>query len=191
MNREVHRDTAPMLYARNCFDFGFWGHYELVAFFEGIGEVNTNRIRRVFFPFPRLEIIKGESVTVGGRWFPTLATIGRYCGRLSTVEMSFKASGAFDLRALFGFDDPNQIIKQVIGLMDAQFKAVLSQPQIIVEASKEAWDSNFLLQMQRHGWTVKIVGLSDSGGMLIVPFDDYVASRATGEHQTLNQGQSG
>ena len=186
-NREVHRETASMLYARNHFDFVSCSHSELVTFFEEIGEFNANHIQRVFLGFPRLNTIKGELVTVPDMWTLEVDIIGRYCARLQTLALNYSERGAkYERRALAGFDDLHQVISQVIGSMDAQFKAMPSQPEIMVQSYHYAWNSHLLPQMIRRGWRVNFVYRRNSGEVVLVPFDEYLALRAIGEHRTLN-----
>ncbi|KAJ5538601.1 hypothetical protein N7494_008080 [Penicillium frequentans] len=153
-NTTVLHEASSLLYGNNCFDLAAWDSEIVTEFLEAIGFVNASHLQYIRINFPGLRDLKDE-VSLEEGSLRTLEKIQSYCTNLKSLTITSSTAYIMEY-GLDSFDSP-VICCRALALVAAQFKAITSLPEIVVEVYEEGPSSNMRREMQNHGWTLKVV----------------------------------
>ncbi|OAA57379.1 hypothetical protein SPI_07038 [Niveomyces insectorum RCEF 264] len=152
VSRLVYREASFLLYSQNRFDVTVAQPDDVVSFLRKIGRRNAAYVRHVIIDFPFYE--EGPlDVTLDEVNLRILAAFQKFCPNLRTLTTSIACKdGAGSI-----LDDlkTEQLKTEVVGHVNAHFRAITSLRKIVVEVHKKWEDAALKETMERCGWTVK------------------------------------
>ncbi|KAF2807990.1 uncharacterized protein BDZ99DRAFT_70906 [Mytilinidion resinicola] len=154
VNKAVHREASSLLYAQNRFNLAVPDSELVTAFLDQVGCNNAKHIRHIYLNFPEFGSLDRHDVTIQDGSLRILAKIQRECTNLSTLTTSLNSTNNTELE-LDELDSPN-IAAEALALVDAQFRAILSLQEIIVEVYEEGPSACIRREMESHGWTISV-----------------------------------
>jgi hypothetical protein len=139
----AHSEASPLLYSRNCFrlqDQVSTPGYEtqgaiLASFLENIGRQNASFLRHICIAFPAFDDYHLGNVTLQEDSIHTLELIRDNCTNIATLETSLRTTSAMEF-TIAALDSP-RTAAEVLALVDARFKAILSLREVIVNVYDE------------------------------------------------------
>jgi hypothetical protein len=150
-NKTVHREAAPLFYARNCFDFKMHNCNDVASFLQQIGGNNAGYIRGIRVDFPGLRSRGGEDFNLKHSSVRLLATIQSHCANLVTITTSRHSLYNLHLE-LANLDGP-KIVTEALKRIDNSFRTIRSLQEIVVEVHLDDSNSHTRREMKRLGWT--------------------------------------
>ena len=132
VNKKVHREASPLLYAQNCFDFEKVTTDDVVMFLATIGNKNADYIQRILIDFPILTYQRPR------------------CAFMWTT-LNCTASQVLLLDIL---NSPT-ITTKALTKIYTRFGAILSLRNTLVGRYKEGSSEEIVKKLERFGWTVK------------------------------------
>ncbi|KAI6090691.1 hypothetical protein F4821DRAFT_22492 [Hypoxylon rubiginosum] len=175
-SKAVHSESSWVFYSRNCFNLVATPAVGFAAFIGAIGR-NANYIRNLRVYFPMFSCLDPGKVALEDGSSSILATIQNSCTNLSTLTTSAGSSNAMEL-SLDALDHP-KVAAEALKLVDTQFKAISSSPEIVVELYEDCASDYIRRTMESHGWRISIVenmeeeGSDGSWGGFDDYYDDY------------------
>ena len=155
-NKIIHYEASSMLYSMNRFDFTKCPPEVVVRFLEQIGRKNASYILHISLDFPKLCDLELHQVNIEDDSIHILTKIQSDCVNLATLTTSLDSTNAMEvnLRAL----NYPKIVAEVLTLVDAGFRAILSLQEIIVKVYKDGPNDDIRRDIRRemklHGWTI-------------------------------------
>ena len=151
-NQKIHQEAKAIFYSQNSFDFTPHSPSAVSQFLDGIGDKSRNYLQHVRIEFPafrRPDQPPDGSGSPKNNSLQILSILQRNCPHLKTIETSLHR----DYGLMSGF----MIILARLDKTNAQFRTLPSLQKVVVEVFEDEIDEPLRQQMERYGWSVKIV----------------------------------
>lgn len=151
-NQKIHKEAKAIFYAQNSFDFTLYSSSMVSQFFDLIGGDGANYLQHVRMDFPafrRPDQPPDGSDSPENNSLQVLSILQRNCPHLKTIETSLHRD--YDLTSSF------TTVVAMLDTTDAQFRTLPSLQKVVVEVFEDEIDEALRQQMERYGWSVKIV----------------------------------
>ena len=157
-NTTILHEARVLLYGHNCFNFTrYLG--DISKFFDTIGLINASHVRCILIRLPDLIQTK-DGVSLDQHDLSTLEKTLSQCTNLKTIIADL--SSTLDMEKELELFDP-AIRDNALALLAAQFRAIPSHPEIVLEVLENSPGSGFRRKMQSHGWKLKVVKPEEDG----------------------------
>lgn len=141
-----------MFYSQNRFDFTGAIPEALASFLEQIGSHSAGCIRHILIDFPEFLYLDPGDVALEESSVNILVSIQSGCANLSTVTTSLNSTNAMECQ-LDNLEHPN-IATEALKLVDAQFRAISSLKEIVLEVYEDGPGDHLRKVMESYGWTL-------------------------------------
>ncbi|CAI4213198.1 unnamed protein product [Parascedosporium putredinis] len=161
-NKLIYQEASFLLYGHNQFNFAEVDTSTLGDFIDQIGSKNVGIIRHLMIEFPRVdtddprgEVPRGDFAALHENTATTLAAIQSRCTALRTITMFFEA---FRIPYLIPESLDSELATRWLEIVESQFKAIPSSPEIIVQFHARARLHSIRKRMESLGWTIRTSG---------------------------------
>ncbi|PKY08128.1 hypothetical protein P168DRAFT_314253 [Aspergillus campestris IBT 28561] len=158
-NQKIYKEAKAIFYAQNSFDFTLYSPSMVSRFFDLIGGEGTSYLQHVRMDFPafrRLDQLPDGSGSPENNSLQILSILQRNCPQLKTIETSLHRD--YDLTSSF------MVVVAMLDKTAAQFRTLPSLQKVVVEVFEDEIDEALRQQMERYGWSVKVVNNEEVTG---------------------------
>ncbi|KAF7590108.1 hypothetical protein BBP40_003264 [Aspergillus hancockii] len=153
-NKTVYKEAKSLLYGQNHFDFTACSSHTIARFIDRIGHDSANHIQHVRIDFPVHRYLDDEDGMEEDSC-RTLEKIQSGFTNLRTLATSPRSKGGLEPR--LGPNGGPEIVTEVLAEIDAHFRAISSLQEIIVEVYKDGISDFTRMEMESHGWVIRVV----------------------------------